>query len=121
EQSADRSRTELLRKDHVALLIHRPRVASGVSPDVEGGILPPGSGSPSKNRPGRASVPPVRHSSFVIHQWLTLFFWLLLGGTLNAELPPASRSLEYKVKAAYLFNFTKYLEWPQEALPSQES
>jgi hypothetical protein len=26
-------------------------------------------------------------------------------------------SLEYQVKAAYLFNFTKFVEWPDDALP----
>jgi hypothetical protein len=28
-------------------------------------------------------------------------------------------SLEYRVKAAYLFNFTKFVEWPAEALPDR--
>ncbi len=29
-------------------------------------------------------------------------------------------SLEYQVKAAYLFNFTKFVEWPAAALPDGE-
>jgi hypothetical protein len=35
--------------------------------------------------------------------------------------PPAARaqevSLEYNVKAAYLFNFTKFVEWPPRSVP----
>jgi len=29
--------------------------------------------------------------------------------------------LEYRVKAAYLFNFTKFVEWPAAALPDQRA
>jgi len=32
-----------------------------------------------------------------------------------------TRSLEYKVKAAYLFNFTKYVDWPEQAFSSPEA
>jgi len=32
-----------------------------------------------------------------------------------------TRSLESKVKAAYLFNFTKYVEWPEQAFSSPEA
>lgn len=38
---------------------------------------------------------------------------LLLTATASAQ----QVSLEYQVKAAYLFNFTKFVEWPAEALP----
>src|SRR2546421_7091538 len=45
---------------------------------------------------------------------LKLCAWLFLGlGCAEApatEAPAVSRSLEYKVKAAYLFNFAKYVE-----------
>lgn len=30
-------------------------------------------------------------------------------------------ALEYKVKAGYLFNFARFVEWPKSALPSAES
>lgn len=33
----------------------------------------------------------------------------------------ASLALEYKVKAGYLFNFAKYVEWPAGAFPSADS
>lgn len=41
-----------------------------------------------------------------------LLLLLLTGASLGAQEP----TLEYRVKAAYLFNFTKYVEWPRDAL-----
>lgn len=38
---------------------------------------------------------------------------VLLGASIHAQ----DVSLEYRVKAAYLFNFTKFVDWPAEALP----
>jgi hypothetical protein len=32
----------------------------------------------------------------------------------------AQRSLEYEVKAAFLFNFVQFVEWPAESLPAGE-
>lgn len=37
---------------------------------------------------------------------------LLTGASLVAQEP----TLEYRVKAAYLFNFTKYVDWPRDAV-----
>jgi hypothetical protein len=37
----------------------------------------------------------------------------LLTATVNTQ----NVSLEYQVKAAYLFNFTKFVDWPEEAMP----
>ena len=36
---------------------------------------------------------------------------------LATPAPGQEASFEYRVKAAYLFNFTKFVEWPGEALP----
>ena len=37
----------------------------------------------------------------------------------NASAAPSQPSLEYQVKAAFLLNFTKFIEWaPSEAAPS---
>ena len=55
--------------------------------------------------------------------------WLgALGLLLVALLGPASgvgaesaAALEYKVKAGYLFNFAKFVEWPASALPATNS
>jgi YfiR/HmsC-like len=38
---------------------------------------------------------------------------VLLTATAHAQ----NVSLEYQVKAAYLFNFTKFVEWPEAAVP----
>lgn len=44
---------------------------------------------------------------------------LLLGaGVANAQTPVP---LEYRVKAAYLMNFTRYVEWPADAFESPSS
>lgn len=39
---------------------------------------------------------------------------LLAGGWLRADVPGAT---EYQVKAAFLYNFARYVEWPAEAFP----
>src|SRR6058998_4115286 len=48
------------------------------------------------------------------------FFLLLFLGSLTApaQQPPPS---EYQVKAAFLFNFAKFVEWPPQAFPDPAS
>ena len=41
---------------------------------------------------------------------------ILFGGTAAAQ----NVSLEYQVKAAYLFNFTKFVDWPEHVMPVGE-
>src|SRR6478672_13263637 len=41
--------------------------------------------------------------------------WLALSGAGTLGAPPAS---EYQVKAAYLFNFGQFVEWPAQAWSS---
>jgi hypothetical protein len=64
---------------------------------------------------------PVRRACF--WSWC----WALLVG-LSALLAPMggvgaepAQALEYKVKAGYLFNFAKFVEWPSAALPAPDS
>jgi len=47
---------------------------------------------------------------------LLMATWIAGGGTLNVHSDPPSRS-EYEVKAAFLYNFAKFVEWPAEAFP----
>jgi hypothetical protein len=52
--------------------------------------------------------------------------WLFAAGVVfgpagRAALARDGRDLEYKVKAGYLFNFAKVVEWPEGALPASES
>lgn len=43
----------------------------------------------------------------------------LLGAAPSAEAPKGSR--EYQIKAAFLFNFARFVEWPVAAFPSADS
>jgi hypothetical protein len=40
---------------------------------------------------------------------------------LAAEVQESERPLEYKVKAAFLYNFAKFVEWPDRVFPDQTS
>jgi hypothetical protein len=46
---------------------------------------------------------------------LTLAVALLAAAKLSAEIPLQERPAEYAVKAAFLFNFAKFVDWPPEA------
>ena len=48
---------------------------------------------------------------------LVLLAALLLGGAHEAD----PRSREYGIKAAFLYNFLKYVEWPEQRLPQPQS
>lgn len=45
---------------------------------------------------------------------------LALAGA-TSILPQASPSVEYQVKAAFLFNFAKFIEWPTNAFQSEKA
>ena len=51
--------------------------------------------------------------------------WLLALALLGAVAPrvgaQTETTLEYKVKAAFLFNFAQFVEWPARAFPTAES
>lgn len=51
--------------------------------------------------------------------WLGIWFCLLWAARTQAQ--QNSASLEYKVKAAYLFNFAKYVEWPAQSFSRPDS
>jgi hypothetical protein len=46
---------------------------------------------------------------------------MLLSATGRAEVPDAPRSPEYVIKAAYLYNFAMFVEWPQDAFANAEA
>jgi hypothetical protein len=50
----------------------------------------------------------VRASFFII------LFWLLSAGSPKA-VPVSQENVEYPVKLAFLYNFTKFIEWPPES------
>jgi hypothetical protein len=47
---------------------------------------------------------------------LLIAAWATGGAGLTIALAPQSQSEEYQVKAAFLYNFAKFVEWPAEAL-----
>ncbi|MBI4460194.1 MAG: YfiR family protein, partial [Acidobacteria bacterium] len=57
--------------------------------------------------------------------WKTVALWLLLAGVCFISALPAqaqtTTSLEYQVKAAFLLNFTKFVEWPSAAFSTFNS
>ncbi|MCP5450994.1 MAG: YfiR family protein [Gammaproteobacteria bacterium] len=53
--------------------------------------------------------------------WLGVWATMLLVGSLLSSDTGASRFDEYAVKAAYLYNFAKFVEWPPEVFPATDS
>lgn len=60
----------------------------------------------------------LKRSSLIQVIFILLSIWLICA---NASLLPAQAqpgaATEYQVKAAFLYNFAKFVEWPPEALP----
>ena len=51
---------------------------------------------------------------------LILLVWSMMGiGQMAQGEPPVSR--EYALKAAFLYNFAKFVEWPKEAFPDEST
>lgn len=50
--------------------------------------------------------------------YLSLLLWLL--GSATALFGQATVSKEYQIKAAFLYNFTKFVEWPADHLEAGE-
>ncbi len=49
--------------------------------------------------------------------------WLLLGARMPAAAahPPADNVSDYEVKAAYIYNFARFVEWPSAKFPGADS
>jgi len=59
-----------------------------------------------------------RHQSCLSHLWALAVLWALTGALfLHAQASPT----EYQVKAAYLYNFGKFVEWPTRGTTSESS
>lgn len=61
-------------------------------------------------------IAPGRHRSWLA-RWSAVGLLLLLGirATVVGAVPPSPPSLEYQVKAVFLFNFAQFVEWPARA------
>lgn len=55
------------------------------------------------------------HSRFGIRPWIRRLGFV--GLLLSLPLVASAQSREYRVKAAFLFNFAKFVEWPPGTLP----
>jgi hypothetical protein len=53
--------------------------------------------------------------------WLASGLTWLAGGAAPLPGAPAPRPLEYEVKAAFLFNFAKFVEWPPESFREHDA
>jgi hypothetical protein len=50
---------------------------------------------------------------------LPALLWCALVGLCSAVAAQAQESVEYKIKAAYLLNFAKFVEWPTNRFPTR--
>ncbi len=53
--------------------------------------------------------------------FLLVFFWGVSWGSVSALQAQSRPQGEYDVKAAFLYNFAKFVDWPKEALPNEHS
>jgi uncharacterized protein DUF4154 len=64
--------------------------------------------------PVRAAYPLVKYCALALAALLSL-------AAASPTRAQAGSSVEYQVKAAFLFNFAKFIEWPPNAFPSDKS
>ena len=62
-----------------------------------------------------------RRRAFSWRYWFAVWVTTLLGGAPLSNDAWASGFDEYAIKAAYLYNFAKYVEWPPRAFPTSDS
>lgn len=48
-----------------------------------------------------------------------VLLWCTVAALLSTALARAQETVEYKIKAAYLLNFAKFVEWPTNRFPTQ--
>src|SRR5580765_7865487 len=53
--------------------------------------------------------------------WTWIFFIAVMLGPFHRSTGQESAPSEYQVKAACIYNFTKFVEWPPEAFPERSS
>ena len=83
---------------------------------------------PAGRRPSPANGRPLARGG--VSAWIgtARSWWWILVMALAAMIVPvravaedSTAAIEYKVKAGYLFNFAKFIEWPDSALPAADS
>src|SRR5262249_38711194 len=105
--------------------LHRARPAAGLA-----GLGPPGGlargPEPAPRQPPRIRPPDasprggparrLREGDMAVLRRLLLVFLLALPVLLGAQT-----ASEYDIKAAFLYNFTKFVDWPPDAFPDPSS
>lgn len=56
--------------------------------------------------------------ALLLRRTVVLVKWLLLCCCVSHPSQADENNMEYKVKAAYLYNFTKFITWPEKASPT---
>ena len=69
--------------------------------------------------PGTITSQNTRRPKTLKGVWLVLAIALLTTGLVLPQ--PSSTSPEYQVKAVFLFNFTQFVEWPENAFEDEQS
>jgi hypothetical protein len=68
---------------------------------------------------------PFRPRRISARNFFSGFFLILIGCALFGPVAPfpshGQISAEYKLKAAFLYNFVQFVDWPQSAFPTEES
>lgn len=73
-------------------------------------------------RAGQQAGRPAGRRSPLLAFWLSVLLSpALLLSPMVARAADSAAALEYKVKAGYLFNFARFIEWPESAFPSTNS
>src|SRR5690606_21949845 len=78
------------------------------------------------NDPALCTKPARRSSNRVVRRCAPMLLGLLAGGLGAGTTPPAAAdeiviNREYTIKAAFLYHFSTYIEWPEEAFESPTS
>jgi hypothetical protein len=56
--------------------------------------------------------------AFLLRRAVALIKWVLLCCCVGQQSQADELNLEYKIKAAYLYNFTKFITWPEKTSPT---
>jgi len=81
----------------------------------KGGERPPGAGSAQRAHAGAVCCRACCHLAWA---------WLLTVGAACAQTPPVTAeesNREYAIKAAYIYNFGRYVQWPPESFQADQS
>jgi hypothetical protein len=107
-----------VKKEKTKILMLWGRLFAGRSDELQGGTVE--NASVAQNGQHRFASVVSRHGNHVRFKPRDLFcriaVWLLL--TSGASAQSGGQPSEFQVKAAFLYNFAKFVEWPSETFPN---